>query len=313
MQLGVMGHVALALSCAVGIAGCSSASDASAPSDTDGAMEATMNSDGARLPGDVVTEPGAIDVLGNALPDTATSIDAEALTDATADDQPAPLDIAVIVDVPLSPMDVPPAPLDVPTAIDTGAPPPPPCTHGVCAVSTISYAPNSFVIGNAYRGWTDTLHGSTVFQRGPGNPTGANYQCGYLYGESFDHCGWLNRATVRGTADMAGCGADCPRTYDTPLFTTTYTNGQISSGAGDGTGTHMHYAGSGCTNHNGYGNVDPWKATATPDNLVGTIPDGRLLLWRYVSRDGNWVMVRDPTPGVSPNWYFVRRGCVSLR
>jgi hypothetical protein len=53
---------------------------------------------------------------------------------------------------------------------------------------------------------------------------------------------------------------------------------------------------------------------ATPSNPRGTVPDGRELRWRYVSKDGDWVLVRDP--GVSsagePNWYFVQRGCVSL-
>ena len=73
----------------------------------------------------------------------------------------------------------------------------------------------------------------------------------------------------------------------------------------------MHYAGSGCTDHHGYGNVSPWRVPATPDNEVAVIPDGRELRWRYVSRDGKWVLVRDAS-GVAPNWYFVHRGCVSL-
>jgi hypothetical protein len=47
--------------------------------------------------------------------------------------------------------------------------------------------------------------------------------------------------------------------------------------------------------------------------VVGDVPDGTSLLWRYVSRDGRWVMVRDPHPAAGkPNWYFVPRACVSL-
>ena len=75
----------------------------------------------------------------------------------------------------------------------------------------------------------------------------------------------------------------------------------------------MHYAGSGCITTHGYGNVEPWRVPATPGNDVGVVPDGKLLKWRYVSRDGHWVLVRDPSPPPdAPNWYFVHRGCVSV-
>ena len=69
------------------------------------------------------------------------------------------------------------------------------------------------------------------------------------------------------------------------------------------------------TDKHGYGNVDPWKMPAKPANSTGAVPDGRALRWRYVSKDGKWVMVHDPTNDGSktlPNWYFVHRGCVSL-
>ena len=49
--------------------------------------------------------------------------------------------------------------------------------------------------------------------------------------------------------------------------------------------------------------------------IVLELPDGHTLLWRYVSRDGIWVLVRDPAntgSATEPNWYFVHRGCVSL-
>jgi hypothetical protein len=186
--------------------------------------------------------------------------------------------------------------------------------NNVHSLYTISYAPNSFVIGNAYPGWTDVLHGGTVFQKGPGNPNGTHYQCGYLYGESFDHCGWIDRNKVGGAADGNGCGGQCPGYYDTGLFTGTYTDGTINSAVSDGQDTHMHYAGSGCTDTRGYGNVSPWRVPAIPANSIGVVPNGKLLKWRYVSKDGDWVLVRDPAPPAGePNWYFVQRGCVSLR
>ena len=181
-------------------------------------------------------------------------------------------------------------------------------------VTTISYAPNSFVIGNAYPGWTDEVQGDPQFSSGPGNPHGASYRWGFLFGENFDRCAWINDADVDSDGAGRHPGARCgsPQQIDTPYFVDTFTNGVRNDLVGDGSDTNMHYTGSGCTDTNGYGNVAPWRVPATPANRIGQIPDGRLLKWRYVSKDGDWVLVRDPTPGMSPNWYFVQRGCVSL-
>lgn len=183
----------------------------------------------------------------------------------------------------------------------------------VSAIATISYAPNSFVIGNAYPGWTDDVQGAPQFSRGPGNPNGAAYRWGYLFGESFDHCAWLDDREVHAVAHASGSRCGKPQEIDTPYFLATYTNGEHNDLAGDGSDTHMHYAGAGCADKNGYGNVAPWRVPATPANRVGQVPDGKLLKWRYVSKDGAWVLVRDPAlPAGQPNWYFVHRGCVSI-
>ena len=180
-------------------------------------------------------------------------------------------------------------------------------------ITTISYAPNSFVIGNAYPGWTDDAQGNAQFSKGKGNPNGASYRWGYLFGENFDHCAWVNTEAAPGGTKENGSKCGSPQQIDTPMFMSTYANGEHNSLGGDGSDTHMHYAGSGCTNRNGYGNVSPWRVPATPANEVGAVPDGKLLKWRYVSRDGQWVLVRDPAPPANqPNWYFVHRGCVSI-
>jgi len=183
----------------------------------------------------------------------------------------------------------------------------------VTRISTISYAPNSFVIGNAYAGWTDDVQGAGHFSHGPGNEHGDLYRWGFLFGENFDRCAWIsNSALTSGTHESgAKCGA--PQEINDDYFFDTYTNGMHNDLKGDGSDTHMHYAGSGCINHNGYGNVEPWRVPATPANIVGEVPDGKLLRWRYVSKDGNWALVRDLVPPPhAPNWYFVHRGCVSL-
>jgi hypothetical protein len=186
--------------------------------------------------------------------------------------------------------------------------------EAVQRVATISYAPNSFVIGNAYPGWTDVVQGPAQFSSGPGNPSGASYRWGYLYGENFDRCAWIDDSAASPITSVHGtnrCGT--PQQIDTPYFLATFTNHMHNLLPGDGSITHMHYAGSGCTDRHGYGNVAPWRVPATPANSRGIVPDGHELHWRYVSRDGHWVLVRDPTAAAgTPNWYFVHRGCVSI-
>lgn len=185
--------------------------------------------------------------------------------------------------------------------------------HEVHTVTTISYAPNSYVIGNAYPGWTDEVQGEPQFSFGPGNPHGVSYRWGYLFGEGFDRCAWIGDDASSGSKEEPGSRCGDPQEIDTPYFLSEYTNGIHNDLPGDGSLTHMHYAGSGCSNRNGYGNVEPWRQPATPHNVVGVIPDGAELRWRYVSKDGRWVLVRDPNaPSGQPNWFFVHRGCVSL-
>lgn len=176
-------------------------------------------------------------------------------------------------------------------------------------VAQISYAPNSYIIGNAYAGWTDRIQGPGQFASGPGNPNGAYYRWGHLFGPNFNSCAWIpdGEATATGAA-ANDCGD--PQQIDTPHFAATYTNGTVSPGAGDGNATTRTGAADCGT---GYGNVEPWRVPATPGNpraLAGT----DTLLWRYVTKDGNWVMVRDTAatnPG-DPNWFFVPRDCVSF-
>src|SRR6185312_7791168 len=66
----------------------------------------------------------------------------------------------------------------------------------VTSITTISYAPNSYVIGNAYPGWTDIVQGAGQESSGPGNPNGADYRWGYLFGEHFDRCAWINNNAI---------------------------------------------------------------------------------------------------------------------
>jgi hypothetical protein len=178
-------------------------------------------------------------------------------------------------------------------------------------IPTISYAPNSYVIGNAYPGWTMFVQGPRQFARGPGNEGGAYYRWGFL-GGSFRRCAWIEDGnTTGGTPADNRCGS--AQQIDTPYFLRTFTNGTKNNKAGDGSVTHMNHGAGGCTDRKAYGNVSPWATPARPANPAIDVPDGKELRWRYVSRDGRWVMVRDPHPTAGqPNWYFVSRRCVSL-
>jgi hypothetical protein len=177
-------------------------------------------------------------------------------------------------------------------------------------IATISYAPNSYIIGNAYSGWTDVIQGPA---EGGGN--GLTYRWGYLYGPRFDACAWIGsgQSTAKQAAnDMCGT----PQQQDTPYFVATYTNGTVSPGVSDGSPTTRTSATNCAT---GYGNVEPWRVPAAPGS-PRAVASTDYLLWRYVSRDGNWVMVRDtntpPTqgnPGATlPNWFFMPRDCLNL-
>ena len=177
-------------------------------------------------------------------------------------------------------------------------------------IATISYAPNSYIIGNAYPGWTDVIQGNP---EGGGN--GLTYRWGYLYGPRFDSCAWIGsgQSTATGAAsDMCGT----PQQQDTPDFTATYTDGTVSPGVSDGSPTTR----TGATNcGTGYGNVEPWRVPAVPGS-PRTVASTDYLLWRYVSKDGNWVMVRDTnTPSTLnnpsatvPNWFFMPADCLNL-
>ena len=77
--------------------------------------------------------------------------------------------------------------------------------HHVNRISTISYAPNSFIIGNAYPGWTMDAQGEpSGLVGGPGNPNGAHYRWGYFYGPHFDRCAWVNANDIGGTVASEG-------------------------------------------------------------------------------------------------------------
>lgn len=165
--------------------------------------------------------------------------------------------------------------------------------------------PHSYVTGTAYRDWTFDVQG--VASEG--------YRWGRVYGD-LNTCIWIYDGAVSGSTPAADT---CPDT-DRVMPESQFTNGQIGGGADDGAVVNT-VAGPGCatwdgTHITGYGNVRPWLVPASPSSPVATsVPLGGPVLWRYVSRDGAWVMVRDPDAGSTDgvgvqSWFFLPRGCL---
>ncbi len=162
----------------------------------------------------------------------------------------------------------------------------------------------SYVIGTAYRGWTFDAHG----------PAKAGYRWGRVFGD-VNTCLWIYEGAVAGSgATNDSCGA--ARIMPVSEFT----NGQIGGSDIDGA-TVATVPGPGCTTYDGvhltgYGNVRPWQVPTSASAPVPTsLVYGSQVRWRYVSRDGAYVMVRDPAMGEShgvgvQSWYFLPRGCL---
>lgn len=164
--------------------------------------------------------------------------------------------------------------------------------------------PSSYVLGTAYRGWTVDIQQE---------PSGG-YRWGHVYGD-LNACLWIYDGAVSGSTPTA----DACRHTDRIIPEWMFTNGQIGGGTDDGAPVNT-VAGPGCNTWNGthiigYGNVRPWLVPAQPSSPIATsVPLGGQVKWRYVSRDGAWVMVRDPyagpTDGVGvQSWFFLPRGC----
>ncbi len=155
--------------------------------------------------------------------------------------------------------------------------------------ATISYAPNSYIIGTAYSGNDDTLHGNAIHAGGPGNESGDDYQCGRIVGAGFDHCGFVSSSAVSGKGDKNACGPECANGADQLLFVSTYTNGTITPELSGPVATKMYYGWSGCTDQHAYGNVSPWATVPSQSRRteIGMVPNRHGLMWRYVSKDGN--------------------------
>lgn len=166
-------------------------------------------------------------------------------------------------------------------------------------------APRSYVIGTAYRGWTVDVQGEAD----------ASYRWGRVFGD-LNGCLWIYEGAVEGSGSATQSCSDTPAIYPVSLFT----NGQIGGGSDDGASVAT-VAGATCATYDGthligYGNVRPWQdQTSASAPIATSVAIGAPVLWRYVSRDSAYVMVRDPAAGSTDgvgvqSWYFLPRGCL---
>jgi hypothetical protein len=132
---------------------------------------------------------------------------------------------------------------------------------------------------------------------------------GYAYG-NYRGCGWTN-----GTLNYLNTGISntctTSKAVDTFMSAWDGLNGQTGGGTGVGT-----KSGSSCQE---FQNAQPWNTTSGAN---GVDPTGRYIggagqtttvYWRYVSKDGNWVMIDDQAAGAAgkPDWVFVAKACLA--
>lgn len=160
----------------------------------------------------------------------------------------------------------------------------------------VAASPGGYVIGNCAPGW----HLHRTIKSDPVAPEGTYFDGGYIFG-NFNGCGWVRADRDRqvGTGSYTACQSPSRNAYEFgSLFNCP------PGWCSDGTYT----TGSGCQL---YANYRPWSATPAPTDPIGGVQSGAFY-WRYVTLDGQYVMVRDPDIAAGyGNWAFVRRSCLA--
>jgi hypothetical protein len=158
----------------------------------------------------------------------------------------------------------------------------------------VQSVPDSYVTGSCYDGWS--------FARQVCSPSlgCGGYGGGYVFG-NFNGCGWIKGANLRltgGTNPTTACQSPSRALSEFA----SYVNCNPGT-CSDGTDVGI-IAGCGT-----YANARPWSSSWVTDYLRSRYPP-YTMKWRYVSRDGTWVMARDPqVPSGTGNWVFLHRSC----
>ena len=123
-----------------------------------------------------------------------------------------------------------------------------------------------------------------------------NYRMGWVASPNYTWCGWILAAELH---NNGGGEKICGDGYTMP--------------------TSQFMAGVNCACDAGkrvfltsssefYLNARPWMVPAQPNDYRRPLAAGRCVEWRYVTKDGNWVMVKDRKyPDQQGSWGFIRR------
>ncbi|WP_242908719.1 hypothetical protein [Actinomadura terrae] len=187
-----------------------------------------------------------------------------------------------------------------------------------------------YVIGNALTA-RPGHKGVAIDLVGPGR---RGFRYGQIHGQ-LNFCAWISvkaKTTKAGRVSTPHCpGGTAGRVLPASKFMYRQSNGKLLRNCepgkcGDGSSAAVRPARCAAQYHGSvpvYGNVLPWLRKSSPHDRYATIrARSYKVLWRYVSRDGDWVMVRDTHADNSAarrnagfnthasNWFFVPRVCV---
>jgi hypothetical protein len=136
----------------------------------------------------------------------------------------------------------------------------------------------------------------------------------------YKHCGYVVVGILHAShaTPSTKCYAAWPKDNAPGFlsyFRSTFTNGDISHGVGDGSPATLNFHNPGCSTTTGFGNVDPWQPAHEIQTNPVPIPTNAgtsTVMWRYVTRSGQFVMARVPHQAANqPNWIFFQRACLS--
>jgi hypothetical protein len=179
-----------------------------------------------------------------------------------------------------------------------------------------------YVIGNAL-----TERGSRAGVTFEQLSAKGEFRYGKVYG-NVDFCAWIStHVKLAGTAPVRS--PSCPGgSAGRALLFKQFSNGLRNCEPGQCKGgSYAKVEPSKCarTYPDGvpaFGNVLPWLPKAKPHDRYARFTKPYEVHWRYVSRDGDWVMVQDKHARTGPartavgfdkwasDWYFVPRACV---
>lgn len=157
-----------------------------------------------------------------------------------------------------------------------------------------TYARNTvagYVLGGAHSEWTFDAVGSE---------SANDWFVGYLYGSTYQGCGWILAQDLKSKSGT-------PKVYCSSgwqLSESGFSNGQFNCSNGCGAGLKVDTTAAA----QAYANVRPWEVPNEPTGATWSVEKGACVEWRYVTKAGSYVMVKNPAKADSEDsWAFIPR------